>query len=539
MYSKLITYMRKIALLLAGILLGFVAYPQNNNDVGESYYKFARLLGYIDKQYVDTVNIPKLTEKAIIEVLKNLDPHSTYISKENFNTANEQIQGNFEGVGVEFNILNDTLIVVSPVSGGPSERVGIQAGDKIIAIDGKTVAGVGIKNEEIFKQLRGAKGTVVNLTIQRSSVKEPLHFKVTRDKIPIYSVDAAYEVRPGVAYIKLNRFANTSMKEITDSFSKFKPKPEALILDLRGNSGGVLGVSIQLADQFLDKNKTIVYTEGEHLPKMVEYSTSKGIYKEGKLVVLVDEGSASASEIVSGALQDWDRAILIGRRTFGKGLVQQQLALGDGSYIRLTIARYHTPTGRVIQSPYVSGKVDKYYENIMKRSTRGEYYSKDSIQFPDSLVYKTLVKGRDVYGGGGIMPDIFVPYDTTSYTPYYGKMMRTGILNRFVLSYLDGNRKHMLKKYKSFEKFDKEFIVTDGIIEQLLSFAEKEKLERDDEAVKISGSDMRIMIKALIARDLWTSNEYFRVVNALRDDDFSKALDVIDRWDYYIKELGL
>ena len=532
--------MHKFFFTLALCFIGAIgSAQQGGGDINESYYKFARLLGYVNMQYVDTVNIPKLAEKAIVEVLKNLDPHSTYISKEDFKSANEQLEGNFEGVGVEFSILNDTLVIVSPVSGGPSEKVGIMAGDRILAVDNKTIAGVSIKNEDIFKLLRGAKGTQVNLTIQRKGVKELLTFVVTRDKIPIYSVDAAYEVRPGVGYIKLSRFASTSMREITENFEKFSTTPEALILDLRGNSGGILGTSIQLADQFLDEKKVIVYTEGTHVPKLVEYSTKNGFYKTGKLVVLIDEGSASASEIVSGAIQDWDRGIILGRRTFGKGLVQQQLPLGDGSYIRLTIARYHTPTGRVIQSPYESGKRDKYYEAFAKRYRSGELYSKDSIQFPDSLLYKTLEKGRTVYGGGGIMPDIFVPYDTTSFTQYYGKLVRSGILNQFVLSYTDKNRASLQKNFPTFEKFNAEFEVGDGLFEQLVTYAEKEKLERNEDDIKTSRGEISIMVKALIARDLWTTNEYFRIVNAARDDDFEKAMDVIDRWDYYVKQLGL
>lgn len=534
--------MRKIILTLFICLISTASFAQQKGeDLNESYYKFARLLGYINMQYVDTVNISKLTEKAVIEVLKNLDPHSTYVSKEDFKSANEQLEGNFEGIGVEFNILNDTLVVVSPVSGGPSEKVGIQAGDRILAVDDKPIAGVKIKNEDVFKVLRGAKGTKVNLTIQRKGVKELLSFVVTRDKIPIYSVDAAYEVRPGVGYIKLSRFASTSMKEIRESFEKFSTTPEALILDLRGNSGGILGISIQLADQFLDEKKIVVYTEGVHTPKLVEYSTKNGFYKTGKLVILIDEGSASASEIVSGAVQDWDRGILIGRRTFGKGLVQQQLPLGDGSYIRLTIARYHTPTGRVIQRPYESGKIDKYYEDYAKRFSNGEFYGKDkdSTLFPDSLTYKTLAKERTVYGGGGIMPDIFVPYDTTSYSQYYGKLWRSGILNRFVLSYVDENRKLLQASYPTFEEFNSKFIITNDLLEQLIKYAEKEELARNDEDLETSKDEISIMIKALIARDLWTSSEYFRIVNAKRDDDFEKALDVIDRWDYYTKQLEL
>ncbi|MDR0661137.1 MAG: S41 family peptidase, partial [Prevotellaceae bacterium] len=474
--------MRKFIFTFFICLVGIVSFAQQKGeDINESYYKFARLLGYINMQYVDTVNIPKLTEKAVIEVLKNLDPHSAYVSKEDFKAANEPLEGNFEGVGVEFSILSDTLVVVASLFGGPSEKVGIQAGDRILAVDDKPIAGVGIKNEEIFKLLRGAKGTKVNLTIQRKGSKDLLSFVVTRDKIPIYSVDAAYEVRPGVGYVKLSRFASTSMREILESFEKFSSTPEALILDLRGNSGGILGISILLADQFLDEKKIIVYTEGTHTPELVEYSTKNGFYKTGKLVVLIDEGSASASEIVSGAIQDWDRGILIGRRTFGKGLVQQQLPLGDGSYIRLTIARYHTPTGRVIQRPYENGKIDKYYEDYAKRFSNGEFYGKDSIEFPDSLKYKTLVKERTVYGGGGIMPDIFVPYDTTSYSRYYGKLWRSNILNRFVLSFVDDNRKSLQADYPSFEEFNNKFVVADSMLERLIEFAEKEDLKRNEE----------------------------------------------------------
>ncbi len=518
-------------------LSGFAQTP--GSDVTKSYYKLVRLFGYIDQQYVDTVNLPMLTDKAIIEVLKNLDPHSTYLSKDDFKSANEALEGNFEGVGVEFNILNDTLIIVSPVSGGPSERVGIQSGDRILSVDEKNIAGIGLKNEDVYKLLRGTRGTKVKLGIERKGEKELLMFEVTRDKIPIYSVDASYEVRPGLGYIKLSRFAITSMKEIQEAFGKFKTPLESLILDLRGNSGGVLPISIQIADQFLEANRVIVSTEGLHIPPMPEYSTRNGLYKKGKLIVLIDEGSASASEIVAGAIQDWDRGILIGRRSFGKGLVQQQLPLGDGSYIRLTIARYHTPSGRVIQRPYVKGEKDKYDEDFLKRFKDGELYSIDSLHLPDSLRFQTMISKRTVFGGGGIMPDIYVPYDTTSYSQYYGKLVRSGILNRFVLSYMDKNRAKLLQTYKTFEDYEQQYTVTDSFLNELVSYAEKEKLPRDEKGLATSGEELRIMMKALVARDLWSMNEYFRIVNTTRDNDFKKALDVLDRWDYYTRELDL
>lgn len=530
-----------LLLLATFLLLGStLCRAQLVSENADSYMKLVRLFNLVETAYVDTVNVPKLTEKAIIEVLKNLDPHSTYVSKEEFAAANEPLEGSFDGIGVEFSILNDTLLIVAPIAGGPSERVGIIVGDRIIAVDGKGIAGVGMKTQDITKLLRGKRDTKVQLRIVRRSSPQPLDFVVTRDRIPINSIDAAYEVRPGVAYIKLSRFAVTSMDEIFKAFAKFSKLPDALILDLRGNSGGALPTAASLADQFLEGGRLIFYTEGLHQPKRTAQATSLGLFKTGKLIVLINEGSASASEIVAGAVQDWDRGVLIGRRTFGKGLVQQQLPLGDGSYVRLTIARYHTPTGRVIQSPYESGNSDKYYEDYVKRLKGSELYNADSaMNIPSELKYKTLVKKRMVYGGGGIMPDIFVPYDTTSYSPYYGKLSRMGIINRFVLSYMDTNRASLLERYGNFEHFDHEYVVTDEMMNDLVAFGEKEKVERDEKGLETSRKDIQVYLKALIARDLWSTTEYFRIVNANGDNDFAKAIEVLDSWDSYMKKLKL
>jgi carboxyl-terminal processing protease len=517
----------------------FIAITVNaqQKDAIESIRKISNVINAVNNYYVDTVDIYKLSEKAVIAMLKNLDPHSNYLSKEEFQALNEPLSGSFEGIGVEFTLMEDTLVIIMPISGGPSEKVGIMAGDKIVAVDGQNIAGVNITNDKIFKLLRGKKGTKVIIDIVRRNAKDIMTFEVIRDKIPINSVEASYEVRPGLAYVKLGRFAITSMDEIINAFAKFKTNPEALILDLRGNGGGIMGTAVKLADQFLEKDKMILYTSGVHFPVHSDLSTDDGIFKKGKLVLLINEGSASASEIVSGAVQDWDRGILIGRRTYGKGLVQHQLPLGDGSYIRLTISRYHTPTGRVIQRPYEKGNSDKYAQDFYERYTNGEVYNSENINFPDSLKYTTLIKGRTVYGGGGIMPDIFIPQDTSFYTKYYAKLINRGITNRFVLNFVSDHREKLKSEYPEFEYFEKKFIVDDNLIEQMTIFAEKENLPRDDNEINISKPELKIILKALFAHDLWGTTEYFRIINANIDKEFAKAIEVIDSWKKYEKEI--
>jgi carboxyl-terminal processing protease len=475
---------------------------------------------------VDTAQIHKLVEKAVVNTLRNLDPHSIYLSAEDVKAANEPLEGNFEGIGVEFDILFDTLTVVSPIAGGPSEMAGIKAGDRIVSVDGKDIAGIGLKNNDVYKMLRGPKGTVVDLKIARKGVAEVLQFQVIRDKIPIFSLDAAYEVAPGLVYLRLNRFSMTSLQEIKDAMAKFKKKPSRMILDLRDNSGGVLQASIDLADQFFDKGYLLVYNEGLHWPKTMEISTDEGFFKEGKLAVLIDEGSASASEIVAGAIQDWDRGTLIGRRSFGKGLVQQLMPLPDGSQIRLTVARYHTPTGRAIQRPYDADHIEKYYDDLYKRYSNGEIYSRDSIHFPDSLKYYTLKEKRLVYGGGGIMPDVFMPLDTSHYSVYYSKLVRMGLFRQFVLQYMDENRADLKKQYKKFADFDGKYEVSEALMESLFSYAESQKLPRNNDDIAISAPEMRTLFKAYIARNLWGTSAYFEIVNK-HDKAFQKAVELL------------
>ncbi|MDR2292281.1 MAG: S41 family peptidase [Prevotellaceae bacterium] len=527
--------MKKILVFIS--FLSVISVNAQQKNAIESIKKIGNVINAINNYYVDTVDIHKLSEKAVIAMLKNLDPHSSYLSKEEFDALNEPLSGSFEGIGVEFTVVEDTLVIIMPVSGGPSEKVGILAGDKIVAVDGHNIAGVNITNDRIFKLLRGKKGTKVVIDIVRRNIKEIMTFEVIRDKIPIHSVDASYEVRPGVGYLKLRQFSITSMNEIISAFAKFKANPEALILDLRGNGGGIMGTAISLADQFLEKDKMILYTSGVHFPAHSDLSTEDGIFKKGKLVLLVNEGSASASEIVAGAVQDWDRGILIGRRTYGKGLVQHQLPLGDGSYIRLTISRYHTPTGRVIQRPYEKGNSDKYVRDFYDRYVNGEVYDSENIHFPDSLKYKTLLKSRTVYGGGGIMPDIFIPQDTSFYTKYYAKLVNRGITNRFALNYVSDNREKLNKKYPEFEDFEKDFTVDDNFIEEFVIFAEKEQLPRDDSELNISKPELKVILKALIARDMWGTTEYFRIINASIDREFAKAIEVIDNWKKYENEI--
>jgi len=498
----------------------------NFKELQDEHAKLGRLLYAISNQYVDTVNLSKLVEKMVISTLHNLDPHSIYISAKDVEASNEPLQGSFDGVGVEFNILNDTLTVVNAVSGGPSELVGIRAGDRILTVDKENIAGIGIKNDRVFKLLRGPKGTKVELGIQRKEAKELLNFVVTRDKIPIHSVDALYEISPGMVFVRLNKFAITSVDEIRTGLAKLKNKPNAMILDLRSNSGGILPTAIELADQFFDAGKLLVYTEGAHWNQPPDISTKDGFFKEGKLAVLIDEYSASASEIVSGAVQDWDRGVIIGRRSFGKGLVQQLMNLPDGSQLRFTVARYHTPTGRVIQRPYDAGRIDKYYADLYKRYSTGEVYHKDSIHFPDSLMYRTLVKNRVVYGGGGIMPDVFVALDTSHYSSYYGKLSRLGILYQFSLQYMDKHRNEIKKQYKDFNLFNNKFEVSDALFKELVDYAETKDLDKDEAGIQTSEKQIRRRLKAELARLLWSTGEYFQVMN--KDDEaVLKAVEIL------------
>ncbi|MDR1680669.1 MAG: PDZ domain-containing protein [Prevotellaceae bacterium] len=512
---------------------------KENRELYENYNKIGQTLVYIDSYYVDTSNIPRLTEKAIVHMLRQLDPHSSYLSAADVKASNEQLEGNFEGIGIEFTILDDTLTVAVPLAGGPSEAVGIMAGDRIIAVDSLPIAGIGLKNERVLKLLRGAKGTSVALTIVRKGNPTPLHFTVIRDKIPVHSLDALYEVQPGMVYIRLGRFSVTSVDEIKDALKKIKRPPQSVILDLRGNSGGVLKTAVELCDQFLDAGQLIVYNEGEHWPKSMDVATGQGMFRNGRLLVLIDEHSASASEIVAGAVQDWDRGILIGRRSFGKGLVQQLLPLPDGSQLRLTVARYHTPTGRAIQRPYDAGNTDKYYADLYKRYSNGEIYHRDSIRFPDSLKYYTLVNRREVYGGGGIMPDIFLPADTSFYSDYYFQILRAGLLSQFVMQRMDRERSTLLKRYKTFAAFDRRFSIDDALFDEFIAYVETRRIPRSEQGLALSGQYLRTQLKALIARALWDTSEYYEVINKQLDPVFLKAVEVMTKWEEHAGESGI
>ncbi len=500
--------------------------------------KFARTLEYVKRFYVDSVNSGKLVEDAIVNMLEELDPHSSYMTAEEVKEMNEPLQGNFEGIGVSFNILNDTILIIQPVPGGPSEKLGIMAGDKIIRINNENVAGTGITNKGVFDRLRGPKGTVVSISIKRTGTKGLLDYSITRDKIPINSLDAAYMIDKGVGYIKLNRFAATTTREFLTALDQLKhtkskhgEKMNSLILDLSGNGGGYLEEAINLADQFLSSGKLILYTEGLNSPKMEFDATGAGEFEKGNLIVIIDESTASASEIVSGALQDWDRAIIVGRRSFGKGLVQRPFPLPDGSMIRLTIARYYTPTGRLIQKSYKKGYKD-YENDLISRYNHGEFISADSIHFADSLKYYTLEKHKVVYGGGGIMPDIFVPLDTTSYSDFYRDLIRKGTLNRFILGYVDQNRKILNKNYPDFPAFRDKFSVTDPIFNQLLEYGKKDNLTASQKDLEASGTQIKLLIKAYIARDLWNSSEFFEIYNT-DDKTVQKAVYVMKNWSKF------
>lgn len=521
-----------------GLLLALIVVFQDGNAqvFNENTYKFSKVIDWLDTYYVDSVNQDDLVEDAIVNLLHELDPHSAYISKEEVQRMNEPLEGNFEGIGISFNILKDTIYVVSPIAGGPSEKVGIQAGDRIVKINDKNVAGIGVTNSDVFEKLRGKKGTKVDVSIKRKGVNQLLDFTITRDKIPIYSIDASYKVNDNTGYIKLNRFASTTIDEFEEATKKLKKQNvKNLILDLSDNGGGYLDVAVKLADHFLTDSKLIVYTEGLHSPRREYKATAKGDFEEGNVVIIIDEGSASASEIVAGAVQDWDRGIIVGRRSFGKGLVQRPLMLPDGSVIRLTVARYYTPTGRLIQKPYDEG-YDAYTMDIVERFNKGEFINSDSINFPDSLKYYTLKKKRTVYGGGGIMPHIFVPLDTAGYSEYYRDLIRKGVLYRFVLNYVDKNRNEILSDYKSFEKYNSSFQIDENLFGKLKNFATKEGIVFDEEGFDKSKDQIALLLKAYMARDLWDTSNYYQIINK-EDQSFQTALQVLDDWDKYLAEL--
>lgn len=532
--------------ILTIIIIGICALAAQAQTPGKEAMRKLQLAEFaITNLYVDSVDENKLVEEAIIKMLAQLDPHSTYNNAEEVKKMNEPLQGNFEGIGVQFQMIEDTLLIVQPVSNGPSEKVGILAGDRIIAVNDSAIAGVKMSTENIMARLRGPKDSEVKLTIVRRGVDDPLYFTVKRDKIPILSLDAAYMIAPKTGYIRINRFAATTAEEFSKALKDLQKKGmKDLILDLQGNGGGYLNAAIDLANEFLNQQDLIVYTQGRASRRSNFYAKGNGSFKDGRLVVLVDEYSASASEIVTGAIQDSDRGVVVGRRTFGKGLVQRPIDLPDGSMIRLTIARYYTPAGRCIQKPYdktasLDGNLkqnsedgqERYNQELIDRFNHGELMHADSIRFPDSLKYQTKRLARTVYGGGGIMPDFFVPIDTTQYTDYHRNLVAKGVVIKTTMKYIEKHRKELQNKYQKFEAFNEKFEIGDEILNEMLADAEKEKIKFDEEQYRKSLPLIKTQLKALIARDLWDMNEYFQVMNTT-NRSVQQALKVLKEGAY-------
>lgn len=527
--------------LILPIIIGLYSLSTHaQNTSNEALRKLQMAEFAIANLYVDKVDENKLVEEAIIKMLAQLDPHSTYNNAEEVKKMNEPLQGNFEGIGVQFQMIEDTLLVIQPVSNGPSEKVGILAGDRITAVNDTAIAGVKMSTEDVMSHLRGPKNSEVKLTIIRRGVKEPLYFIVKRDKIPILSLDAAYLIDPQIGYIRINRFAATTAEEFAKALEELQKKGmKDLILDLQGNGGGYLNAAIDLANEFLKQKELIVYTEGRTERRSNFFAKGTGNFKNGRLIVLVDEFSASASEIVTGAIQDWDRGVVVGRRTFGKGLVQRPIDLPDGSMIRLTIARYYTPSGRCIQKPYdsttakLNGKEirgeesqEKYNQELLDRYNHGEMIHADSIHFADSLKVQTKRLGRTVYGGGGIMPDFFVPIDTTQYTDYHRNLVAKGVIIKATTGYIEKNRKDLKNRYKKFEDFNDKFEIEDDFLTDIRTLADKEKIEFNEKQFNQSLPLIKTQLKALIARDLWDMNEYFQIMNS-SNSSVQQALKVL------------
>ncbi len=522
---KALSFFRLIPLFLAGLLLNLTAVGQSIGDK-EEIQKMITAMQIIDLAYVDSVDMTEIVSKAIEKSLRELDPHSAYLSKDEVQKANEPLEGSFEGIGITFQIYQDTILVISPVPGGPSEKLGILAGDKIVKINDEASVGENIDNEWVMDRLRGKKGTVVNIMIYRNGKNDLLEYSIIRDKIPLNSIDATFMANDETGYIRLNRFSKTSVEEFTKAVSELRDQGMMkLILDLRGNSGGYLNTAIELADEFLKPGKLIVYTEGLHSPKQDFYSSGIGCFEEGQLVIIIDEASASASEIVAGAVQDWDRGIVIGRRSFGKGLVQRPFNLPDGSVIRLTTARYYTPAGRCIQRPYENG-VEDYYMEFSKRYEHGEFLDADSIHFPDSLKYETN-NGRVVYGGGGIMPDVFIPWDSTWISDYYVELRRKGLVNSFSLQYVDTHRAGMLEKYPDLDSFIRDFSIDESITLQFRNKSEEEGVPFDEKGWETSGELIKLQLKALIARTIWDISAFYEVMSGL-DEEFGRAVNMLE-----------
>lgn len=500
--------------MVAGIVIGLNLNNQgdNNNKIfiyPRSENKLSNIINYIDEKYVDTVDKNMLVENAIPEILKQLDPHSVYIPASEVKKMNEPIEGNFEGIGIQFNMPNDTVVVIMTISGGPSEKVGVLSGDRIVKIEDSVVAGVKMKNTDVVKMLKGKKGTKVKVSVKRKGISDLIDFEITRDKIPLYSIDVAYMLQDNIGYLKISNFSKSTHDEFKKAIVKLKKTQlKKLIMDLRGNGGGLMEPAIRIANEFLESNKLIVYTKGKASPKRESLSNEKGICKDIEVILLIDEWSASASEILAGAIQDNDRGVIIGRRSFGKGLVQQPVMFNDGSALRLTTARYYTPTGRSIQKPYNSGS-ENYYDDLNARYANGEFHEKDSIELNDSLRFYTK-EGKIVYGGGGIMPDIFVPIDTSNQTNYFKEVVNKGIMYQFAFEYADKNR-DKLSTLNTYKKID-DYLNKKNILERFIDFAEEKGIKKNSSEIEISKKILSTRLKASISRNILDNEGYYPII---------------------------
>lgn len=528
----------KRSILILTLLVTTAAFSQYKEN--ETTGKFEEVFNYLKSYYVDDFDGAAITDAAIIAMLKELDPHSYLITKSEVQGANEKIDGSFVGVGIRFDIINDTLTVVNTIEGGPCEKVGVRAGDKIVAIDGENVAGVGLETSGVRDRLMGEKGTLVVLGIKRRGEKELVSYDVRRDKIPLFSVASYYMVTDKTGYIKVTNFARTTMEEFRNALIALKSAGmKNLILDLQENPGGLLHVAKYMVDQFLSNDRLIVYSEGRAQPRQNLYAddkdnngqyyfdTKEGLFEKGKLILLVNENSASASEIVAGAIQDWDRGLIVGRRTFGKGLVQRPYKLSDGSEVRITIARYYTPSGRFIQSPYDDG-VDAYFQADLNRFLSGELMHEDSIKFPDSLEYQTMKLKRTVYGGGGVMPDFFVPIDTMELTQMYRDISRKGIINDFAFAYVDLNRDKLHAAYPDFNSFKNNFDPEKEVMTEFWARAKEDGIEYNEQDYQTSKKLILTLIKARMASNLWDFAKFYEIYNIAENEPFIKALELIE-----------
>ena len=512
--------------LVAGMVIGnllsristldrFQVYPKTN--------KITNVIDYIAREYVDSISKDQLVELTIPEILKHLDPHSVYIPAAEYQQFSEPLEGNFSGIGVQFNMQEDTVAIINTVPNGPSEKIGIKAGDRIIRVNDSVVAGVRMQSDDIVKMLKGKRGTKVKVTIIRRGVSDPLDFEITRDKIPLTSIDVSYIIANDIGFIKISEFSKTSYDEFMEAVRSLKAQGmKKLILDLRGNGGGYMDEATKIADEFLDEGKLIVYTQGRAQPRHNIYATPKGECIDTEIIILIDELSASASEIIAGAIQDNDRGLILGRRSFGKGMVQNETMFSDGSAMRLTIARYYTPTGRCIQKPYNNGLEDYYYD-IQNRFNHGEFIIADSIKFADSLKYVTP-GGKIVYGGGGIMPDIFVPYDTIGVTPYLDQVRNRGLIYRYAFVYTDNNRA-ILNKYTNYREIES-YLDKQDLLEKFVDYAVSNGVKKNVEEIIISEKIILTQLKAYIARNIIDNPGYYPIIQEI-DITLQKGIEIL------------